>query len=208
MAARWTPGDEGDDTAAPAYVMVPSGGPAADLVHRVWDSFPGRCVHRFLRMRGIDRCIVLSSQAFTAIIPLLILVSTLAPADREDVIARTIIRKFGLTGDSAAAVNKLFETPDGAAAGASVFSAILVLWSGVSFTRRLQTMYRTAWDRDKEGVRSGLFAALGLLALLTEIVALYVVRSLFRQFPPAGSGSCRSRWPREWSCGRRSPTCS
>ena len=188
MAARWTPGDEGDegdDTAAPAYVMVPSGGPAAELVQRLWDSFPGRCAQRFIRMRGIDRCIVLSSQAFTALIPLLILVSGLAPADREDVIASTIIRKFGLTGDSAAAVNKLFDTPAGAVASASVFSAILVLWSGVSFTRRMQTMYRTAWDRDKEGVRSGLFAALGLLALLAEIVVLYLVRSLFRQFPPS-----------------------
>ena len=55
----------------------------AALSLRLWGSFLGRCVHRFLMMQGIDRCIVLSSQCFTALIPLLILVSTLAPAGSE-----------------------------------------------------------------------------------------------------------------------------
>ena len=136
-------------------------------------------------MAGIDRCIVLSSQAFTALIPIFILVSTLAPARYEDVIATTLIRKFALTGESAAAVNQLFATPAGVVGSASVFSALLVIWSGISFTRRLQTMYRSAWDQDKEGVRSSLFAALGLLVLLAEVAALYLIRSLFRMFPPS-----------------------
>ena len=136
-------------------------------------------------MAGIDRCIVLSSQAFTALIPIFILVSTLAPARYEDVLASTIIRKFALTGESADAVNQLFATPAGVTASASAFSAILVIWSGISFTRRMQAMYRSAWDQDKEGVRSSLFAALGLLVLLAEVVALYLIRSVFRLFPPS-----------------------
>jgi hypothetical protein len=43
-------------------------------------------------MAGIDRCIVIASQAFTALIPLLILASTLTPADQPDVIATAVIR--------------------------------------------------------------------------------------------------------------------
>ncbi|QWZ08794.1 phage holin family protein [Nocardioides panacis] len=155
----------------------------AALSLRLWGSFLGRCARRFLSMEGIDRCIVLSSQCFTALIPLLILVSTLAPAGAEDIVSRTLITKFGLEGSAAAAVEQLFTTPEGATSSLSVFSAFLVVISGVSFTRRIQKMYRAAWDEPAAGVRSNLFAALGLLALLTEILVLYGVRSLVRHLP-------------------------
>jgi membrane protein len=160
--------------------------PSDDLIalsQRLWESFAGRCVRRFLLMSGIDRCIVLASQALTALIPLLILMTTLVPSGREDVLAGTLVTKFGLSGDSAAAVEQLFKTPERASSSVGLFSALLVLFSGVSFTRRLQTMYLTAWERDKVGVRSSMFAALGLAALLAEITLVYLIRSFVRQLP-------------------------
>ena len=60
---------------------------------------------------------------------------------------------------------------------------LLLLFSGVSFTRRLQRMYRAAWDREKAGVRSSMFAGLGLLVLVAEAAVLYAVRSLVRGLP-------------------------
>ncbi|HEX5086286.1 MAG TPA: YhjD/YihY/BrkB family envelope integrity protein [Nocardioides sp.] len=158
---------------------VPTRG-VSELVERLQGSFVGRCVGRFVRMAGLDRCIVLSSQAFTALIPLLILITTLAPADQSNAAADALIRKFELTGDSAAAVHELFATPAGSTSGVSVSSAVLLLFSGVSFTRRLQTMYRSAWDQEKAGVRGGLFAALGLCALLAEMLVLVAVREFVR----------------------------
>ncbi len=152
-------------------------------MQRAWGSFLGRCVNRFVSMAGIDRSIVLASQAFTALIPLLMLVSALAPAGHEDVVARTIITKFGLEGDSAAAVEQLFHISGDAASSISVASVVLLVFSGVSFTRRMQTMYRAAWGQEKAGVRSGLFAALGLIALLAEILLLYGIQSLVRTLP-------------------------
>ncbi|HET7351822.1 MAG TPA: hypothetical protein VFJ28_12860, partial [Marmoricola sp.] len=128
------------------------------LAERLLGTFPGRCVRRFLRMDGIDRCLVLSSQAFTALIPLLIVVSAVAPPGGADVVARTIITKFGLTGPSADSVEQLFAT-EGVTAGAlGAGSVLLLLYSGVSFTRRLMRMYRAAWDREKAGVRGNVFA--------------------------------------------------
>lgn len=153
------------------------------LVERVGESFVGRCVRRFLSMAGIDRCIVLSSQAFTALIPLLILVSAFAPTSEPDVVATTLITKFGLAGDSADAVAQLFHVPEGSSSNIGAFSALLVLFSGVSFTRRLQRMYRAAFEQQNAGVRSGLFAALGLLALLTEVLVLYSLRSAVKTLP-------------------------
>ncbi len=160
--------------------------PTDDLValgERAWGSFLGRCVRRFLEITGIDRSLVLASQAFTALIPLLILSSTLAPTDEANVISRTIIRKFGLTGDSASAVEQLFHTPESGAGSLSVFSALLLVFSGVSFTRRLQGMYVAAWDRERPGIRGGLLAALGLLALLTEVLLLYGIRAAASTLP-------------------------
>jgi uncharacterized membrane protein YvlD (DUF360 family) len=161
-------------------MKVPTGELAA-LTQRVWGSFLGRCVQRFVGMAGIDRCIVLSSQAFTALIPLLLLVSALAPSDEPDVVSASLIRKFGLTGKSANAVEQLFQIPDDAVnSSLSIFSAVLLVFSGVSFSRRLQVMYRAAWRQEKAGVRSQLFAALGLFALLGEVLLLYGIHSLAR----------------------------
>src|SRR4051794_19802583 len=159
--------------------------PSDDLValsRRVAGTFPVRCVSRFLAMSGFDRCIVLSSQAFTAFIPLLILVSTWA-AGHEDFLAHTIIARFGLTGDSASAVRQLFSTPESTSNGVSVLSALLLVFSAVSFTRRLQSMYRAAWEQEQEGVRSGLFAALGLATLVLEALVLYVIKGAVSDLP-------------------------
>jgi membrane protein len=145
----------------------------AALVQRLWGSFVGRCVRRFLLMAGIDRCIVISSQAFTALIPLLILVSAMAPAGQDDVVAQSIVARFGLTGDSAAAVEQLFSIPGGASSSIGLASAVLLVFSGVSFTRRVQRMYRAAWNQEKAGVRSGLFAALGLIVLMAQVFVLW-----------------------------------
>ena len=158
---------------------LPSGGLAA-LTKRVWGSFLGQCVQRFLSMSGLDRCIVLSSQAFTALVPLLLLVSALAPAGRSDLVPRSLIDRFGLSGDSARAVEQLFELPDDASSSLTAFSALLFVYSGVSFTRRMQKMYRSAWRQEQAGIRSGLFAALGLITLLAEIGIVYLLHDLVR----------------------------
>jgi membrane protein len=134
-------------------------------------------------MEGIDRCLVLSSQAFTALIPLLIVAATLAPPGGAEVVAQTIIKKFGLSGGSAASVEQLFAV-DGVAEGTiGAGSAILLLYSGVSFTRRLQKMYRAAWGQEKAGVRGNLYAALALVVLLVEVLVVYGIMSLVHRLP-------------------------
>ena len=152
----------------------------ASLAQRLWASFLGRCIHRFIRMEGIDRSLVLSSQAFTALIPLLILVSALASPGGRDAVARTIITKFGLSGESADSVEQLFEVSIGAQTTLGFASAVLLLYSGVSFTRRLQKMFRAAWNQEKGGVRSNLFATLGLFVFLLEVLLLYGIMTLVR----------------------------
>jgi uncharacterized membrane protein YvlD (DUF360 family) len=134
-------------------------------------------------MEGFDRCIVLSAQAFTALIPLFIVVASAAPAGEEDAVSQSIIDRLALTGEAAAAVEQLFTTPSDASSGTTVFSALLLLYAGVAFTRRLQRMYRAGWGQEKAGIRSTLFATLGLAALVAEVFVAYVIRDVASRFP-------------------------
>jgi uncharacterized BrkB/YihY/UPF0761 family membrane protein len=150
---------------------------------RGWEaSFPGRCVGTFLTLQGVDRATALAAQAFTALIPLLLLVSALAPADRSDLVSNAIIGKFGLRGDAANSVETLFARSGDASIG--VLSVVLLVFSGVSLTRRLQRMYLQAWRLDRlPGVRGSVYATVGLAALLLEIGLLALLRKLVSALP-------------------------
>ncbi|HEU4947661.1 MAG TPA: YhjD/YihY/BrkB family envelope integrity protein [Kribbella sp.] len=125
---------------------------------------------------------VLASQAFTALIPLLILVSALAPVDEQNVVADALIHRFELEGDAAGAVEQVFAHSGEATTG--VLSVVLLLFSGISLARRMQRMYLLAWRLEpRAGIRGSLNAAVGLAALLIEFGLLYLLRSLVRRLP-------------------------
>lgn len=125
---------------------------------------------------------VLASQAFTALIPLLLLVTALAPEGQRDVVAGALIRRFNLSGDSADAVGQLFAHTGDSATG--VLSVFLLLFSGISLTRRLQRMYQQAWSvQPVPGIGRALNAALGLSCLVLGISLLYLARSLLEALP-------------------------
>ena len=73
MVERWLTGGDPDDRDGRARLVASAGDDLTDLIRRIMDSFLGRCVRRFIDMAGIDRSMVLASQAFTTMIPLLIL---------------------------------------------------------------------------------------------------------------------------------------
>jgi membrane protein len=147
---------------------------------RLEKTFLGRCLRGLLAFQALDRAMAISAQAFTALIPLLILAGALAPAD--DVVADALIGKFRLGGDAAAAVRQVFAHPAGASTG--VLSVVLLVFSGVSLTRRLQRMYQEAWGLPRtKGLRNSINALLGLATLVIELALLYFARSLIRPLP-------------------------
>jgi uncharacterized BrkB/YihY/UPF0761 family membrane protein len=152
------------------------------LVHRLETTFVGRCIRRFIALQGIDRAVVLASQAFTALIPLLLLVTALAPADNRDAVSGAIIRRFRLSGGAADAVGELFAHSGDSATG--VLSVFLLFFSGVSLTRRMQRMYQQAWGLEAPpAVGRALNAALGLTVLVLGISFLYLARTLLGALP-------------------------
>lgn len=144
--------------------------------------FPRRCLRCFLDIQGIDRAVVIASQAFTALIPLIILASAMLPTARHPTIADGIVRKFALTGSSADAVQAVFAPSGEATIG--VLSVLLLLMSGISLTRRIQRMYLEAWQLPRAAsVRASLYAAVALGALIVELALLSFIRSLLREIP-------------------------
>jgi uncharacterized BrkB/YihY/UPF0761 family membrane protein len=125
---------------------------------------------------------VLASQAFTALIPLLLLMSALAPADNRDIVSVGIIRRFQLGGGAADAVRQLFAHSSDSATG--VLSVFLLFFSGISLTRRMQRMYQQAWGLEApKGVGPALNAAFGLTVLVLGIGFIYLARTLLGWLP-------------------------
>lgn len=146
-------------------------------VRRLETTFVGRCVREFLALQGVDRAVVLASQAFTALIPLLLLLSALAQGGHGDVVGHALVDRFHLRGDAADAVEQLFA--HSGSSGVGVFSGLLLLFSGVSLARRMQRMYQQAWRLGPvAGAGRALHAVLGFTALVLGIGLLYAARSL------------------------------
>lgn len=152
------------------------------LRQRVENSFPVRCARSFTTLGGLDRVMVISSQAFTTLIPLLIVGSAFLPLGDPDAVSDAMIRRLGLTGDAAAAVQQVFGSADPGSVG--LLSVFLLAYSGVSFTRRMQRMYLHAWQVPAvRGIQGSADAALGLLAMLLEFGILSLLRGLVEKLP-------------------------
>ncbi|WP_442914768.1 YhjD/YihY/BrkB family envelope integrity protein [Kribbella sp. CCNWLY201] len=126
---------------------------------------------------------VIASQALTALIPLLLMVSTLAPANRRDVVAQGLVRRFELSGNAAEAVREVFAQPVGGSS-IGVLSVVILVFSAMSLARRVQRLYQDAWQLGAVGgVRGRLTTFVGLGALLLQIALLYLARSAVRPMP-------------------------
>ena len=153
------------------------------IEHRLETTFLGRCIRQFVDLQGIDRGVVLASQTFTALIPLLVLVTALAPLGDRDVVSDAIIRRFELNGSAADSIVELFRHSGSGATG--VLSVFLLVFSGVSLAKRLQRMYQQAWGLEASGAGRALNAALGLTVLVLGISLLYFARALVGSLPAA-----------------------
>ena len=129
------------------------------------------CVDRIVRIQFVDRSIALGSLAFTALVPLLVIVGAYAPG--SDGIADTLIDRFELDGATAELVRQVFTPPSGSTRGAvSVLGVLLLTGSALSFTRGLQRLYELSWRLQARGLL-GTVAGLKWLALVAFWFGLF-----------------------------------
>ena len=125
----------------------------------------------FAGLQGFDRAVALAGQAFTALIPLLIVYAAVVSRASGQDFADQLIRVFHLTGNSAANVRQAFAPPGTVESQVSTLGALLLIVSALSFTRALQRLYQIAWNQTSLGVRA---AKWGLIWLLLVVVVLTV----------------------------------
>src|SRR4029450_11536586 len=123
------------------------------FVGRAQSSLLFRGLRRFASINGRDRTLVLGGQAFTTIIPLLIVVAAAASSKGPTAVADRLADRFHVTGTSAEAIRTLFERPPGAAGSITVIGLVFLGFSLLSLTRSLQRTYEAAWRRPPAGGR-------------------------------------------------------
>lgn len=131
-------------------------------------------VDRLVGFEIIDRSLVVGAQAFSALIPVLIVIASWGARDGNSM-GESIIDRFGLSGDGAEAVRRAFAAP---AEGTSttLVGLSFVIVSALSFTRRLQRLFELSWLQEQRGIRATSWG-LGWLALFALYWALVPVVS-------------------------------
>jgi membrane protein len=132
-----------------------------------------RILGRLTEMQFIDRGLVVGAQAFSALIPLLIVVSSLTPHNGRS-FADDVVHRFGLSGHGAQAVRSAF-TGTGGGTTLSVVGVLVVVFSSLSFARRMQRIFELSWDLPRLGVRYGTIHCLRWLLLLSFWLALHPI---------------------------------
>jgi membrane protein len=126
---------------------------------------------RFVQLQGFDRAVALGGQAFTALVPLLIVYTSLVSRATGRDFADQLIQIFGLSGSSATDLRRAFAPAGEVQSEVSAFGVLLLVVSALSFARALQRLYQLAWDRPSLGLKATKWGLIWL-ALVIAIVTL------------------------------------
>ncbi|WP_051274996.1 YhjD/YihY/BrkB family envelope integrity protein [Cellulomonas sp. URHD0024] len=153
---------------------------------RVWAGMRGtplgtlidRIVTGTTAIEPFDRAMTLAAQAFTSVVPIMIVVTALRP--HKDSFASTLGDAIGLTDDVLATLAG--SLPDSATVTSSVgfFGFLVAFFSATAYSRALERMYLKIWRVPKPPLRTAwrwiatiaaVMVAIALLALTQNILA-------------------------------------
>ena len=137
-----------------------------------------RVVARFQKIVVFDRSIALASSALTATIPLTIFLSAVLPRVGGSSTADRIVRRYGLTGNGAEAVQDAFAPASGVSTSIGVLGALFMLVAVLSFTRGVQRLFEQTWELPPLSVRNTLNGLKWLGLLIAYIAATGVIHAL------------------------------
>jgi membrane protein len=129
---------------------------------------------RFVAVQGIDRAMAIGAQAYTAMIPLLIVYSSLLPRGGDRSFADALIERFGLSDGAADTVRLAFAPSGTVESSVTALGIVLLLVSGLSFTRGLQRLYEGAFALPTRGMRNTKWGLVWIVAAC----ALTILRPL------------------------------
>jgi membrane protein len=110
-----------------------------------------RSLRRFADIEGSLQATVIAAQAFTSLIPFLVVASAFGPGD--DDLADRIVERFSLDGSAARSVHALFNDAGEVESTVTWVGVVILVLATLSFTRAMQRMFQRAYGRQPGGVR-------------------------------------------------------
>lgn len=167
---------------------------------RVWHDLRVKDLHRSGKeFELMPRAMGFAALALLTMIPLLIVVAAVSPTPHPG-LAVWVISGMGLTGSSADAVTQIFSAPGRVLGATSVFSALLLAVSGISFAGGVQAGFERIWGCPAGPWHKIWRQAVWLAALLGYIFAEATVGALTNGLLLVGSALLDGR-PSELSGG-------
>jgi membrane protein len=146
----------------------------------------GRILSRLIKVHFLDRTIILAGQAFSALLPLIMVVNTVSPHPGGDSPAAAPARRLGLDTKDLSSWQVAIAPPPSARASIGVLGVILAILTATSFARALQRSYELAWRLPPAGLRAA-WRPLALVIGLAIYVELLFLFSRLVRGVPAGS---------------------
>jgi membrane protein len=144
---------------------------------------PGRILGRLIDVNFLERTVILAGQAFSAILPLIMVVSTVSPHPGGDSPAAALARRLGLGPRDVASLQSAIAPPPSARASIGVLGVVLALLTATSFARALQRSYELAWQLPPAGRRAAWRPLALVIGLTLYVELLFLFSRLIRGVP-------------------------
>jgi membrane protein len=105
-----------------------------------------RAVRKFIHMEGTVQATVIAAQAFTSLIPFLVVIAAVSPGEGD--LGARLVDRFDLSGASARSVESLFNSAGEVQSTVTWVGIIILVLSSLSFTRAVQRTFAKAYDVD------------------------------------------------------------
>ena len=139
-------------------------------------SLPVRIVERFIAIQGIDLAFRLAAQAFISLIPLMIVAASVAPIGSGKSFRTTLINVLGLHGAPKSVMQSLAGSGGQVRGGITVISALVLIYSALSFTRTLRRVYERAWNLPKRGLPGLIGDVLWMVSFILYLALMSAAR--------------------------------
>jgi membrane protein len=144
---------------------------------------PGRILGRLIHVHFLDRTVILAGQAFSAILPLIMVVNTISPHPGGDSPAAALARRLGLGPRDVSSLQSAIAPPPSARASIGILGVILAVLTATSFARALQRSYELAWRLPSAGLRAAWRPLALVIGLVVYVELLFLFGRLVRGVP-------------------------
>lgn len=110
-------------------------------------------LERLVSIQAVDRAIAIGAQSFSALFPLLIVYSAIAPHTDARDFSQRIVTWLHLSGAAAQSVHQALAPPSGVTQSITVLGFLLTIASALSLARTLQRLYERCYHLPAAGVK-------------------------------------------------------